>query len=547
MRGFNFNSIPAPKLKRSTFNLGHQHILTAGMGKLIPFACFEGLPGDTFKITTANFMRLQPMLAPIMHRVDCYIDWYKVPVRLIWDDYENFFTGGKSGDEKPTPPHIDLEDLDQYISGVPQFVNSAFGVGSLAQYLGVPLALDLSKDIPDYDINELSGQTGKIGTLPFRAYQRIYYENYVDQNLANKSVDDISKASGKEDMQYFLQFLGKLQTRCWKKDYFTSALPEPQRGDTVTIPVVDDLQISADGDFTFAARGIGQTPGSRTNLEVQYGAEQEQNVGVYQNGPGFLGAKYQSGLQVDGLSPIAITALRTAFKLQQFLERNNIAGSRYIENVLAHFGVHSSDARMDRCEYLGGGSMPIVISPVEQTSATQDDTTSLGFLAGKGTSNGVVPLNKKVFCEEHCLIMGIVSIIPKAAYYQGLPRMFTRFDKLDYFWSEFQSIGEQEIKNKELMLFSANPEDTFGYQSRYSEYKWLPDRISGDFATTLAYWHLGRLFKHDPTLSEKFMQVDQNNRPFALDTADARPYLLDMYISIKAKRPMSIYSTPSIT
>lgn len=567
-RAFNFNSIPAPKLKRTAFDLSHENKLSIPMGKLIPVATFEGLPGDTFKIKPAMVSRLMAMTAPMMHRVDVKMEWYKVPMRLIVKDWESFLTGGVDGTEKPTFPQINLKGFSRSSD---EKYKHFLDTGSLADYLGIPLPYQQNSStgawsrIPAASITE----DFLVSAAPFNAYQAIYNNYYRDQNLIDEvPLMDESKVYDATSEYSVMAEALTLRTRAWKKDYFTSALTDPQRGQAVAIGLAGQAPVTGDvhtpgGDVLFTEDGIDHEEPTEvwvrkrnggTTLETHANGFVRENESLLASFNGGEGELDNAFADLSQASSIGIVALRTAFKLQQFLERNNIAGARLVENVLAHFGVRSSDARMQRPEYIknSGSSVPLLISEVE-TNADSGGVV-VGDLAGKGkAAGGFAPF--KVFCEEHCIIMGIMSVMPKAAYSQGLSRMWTRFDKFDYFWPEFQHIGEQAVKNQELYLnwkqtttTAHKNEDEFGYQARYSEYKFFPDEVHGDMRTTLSFWHMGRLFNELPGLNQQFIECDPTDRVFAVqDDVSNQRLVCDMWFSIKALRPMARFSTPYLS
>lgn len=244
-------------------------------------------------------------------------------------------------------------------------------------------------------------------------------------------------------------------------------------------------------------------------------------------------------------STLTINDLRRATRLQEWLERNARAGSRYIEQIFAHFGVRSSDARLQRPEYLGGSKQPIVISEVLNTASTgQGDP--LGQMGGHGVSVGNNYAFNKFF-EEHGVIIGIMSILPRTAYMQGIPRMFSKFDKFDYYFPEFAHLGEQEVKNRELFenWVDSTGDGTFGYQSRYAEYKFKESSVHGDFRDNMNYWHMARIFDTPPALNEGFVSADPTQRVFAITDPEIDKVYLQLYNDVKAIRPMPVFGTPS--
>jgi len=243
------------------------------------------------------------------------------------------------------------------------------------------------------------------------------------------------------------------------------------------------------------------------------------------------------------IAPTTINDLRRAFRLQEWLEKNARGGTRYIENILMHFGVRSSDKRLQRPEYITGLKTPVIISEVLNTSAT--DQEAQGNMAGHGVAVSTGKYGN-YFCEEHGYIIGIMSVMPQPAYQQGIPKTYLKSDPLDFFWPSFAHIGEQPVTNNELYAYTATAEDTFGYVPRYAEYKYQASRVAGDFRTVLDYWHLGRIFATQPALNDTFIECtpDQCERIFAVQDGEDNLYCQIMH-KIKAVRPMPKFGTPN--
>ena len=516
-RGEIFRSVGGRKPKRTAFDLSFDNKLSTDFGVLTPVLCKEVVPGDTFKITSEMMVRMAPTLAPVMHNINVTVHFFFVPDRIIWEDFEDFITGGANGLSAPVVPFVESVDLADYA-----------GSGTLADYLGIP------NNIGD-------GQT-QIVTLPFRAYQKIYNEYYRDQNLTSEVELEVS--SGEESTDYAELF--KLRKRCWQKDYFTSALPFAQRGGDVSIPLqIGKItgRISPVVEDDDAISTVGSLWSSDNGELFNEGNEEKAYFKFLNNS--------DNTLQTNVTSP-TIRDLRRANKLQEWLERNARGGSRYIEQILSHFGVRSSDARLQRPEYLGGGSVPVVISEVlQQAASTEADPA--GAMAGHGIAVGNSPRFKKFF-EEHGYIMGIMSIMPTTAYMDGLPRHFLKQDKFDYYFPEFAHIGEQPIFNAEISAAHRDAYGTFGYTPRYAEYKYSPSECHGDFRGNLSFWHLARPVSDDVALNTSFVECDKSslNRIFAVDDSDPdSPYYesvnkfwVEIYHHIVAKRPMPLLGDP---
>lgn len=511
-----FNQVMTRKPKRNVFDLSHEVKMSTRMGKLVPILCEPVVPGDTFKVRSEIMMRFAPMLAPIMHRVNVYTHYFFVPNRIVWEDWETFITGGPDGTANPVYPRL-------------QFAGSAsIKNGSLFDYLGFPAGQTLGTDY-------------QFDALPFRAYTMIYNEYYRDQNLEQpisipltSGIFPVNKSTldGDGGPSFVC-----LRHRAWEKDYFTSALPWVQRGADVRIPLSGNAPLAATNgstDFTFKADLPNGTANPVTVKSSNTTGSGWNNVDLYAD--------------LSNATSSTVNELRRGIRLQEWLEKNARGGARYIEQILSHFGVMSSDARLQRPEYLGGGKTPVVISEVLQTSQT--DSTPQATMAGHGISVGSTNEFKKFF-EEHGYVIGIMSVIPRTAYQNGTPRKYMKFDKFDHYFPEFANLGEQPIYNGEL--FSQGTSDdtgTFGYQSRYAEYKYCPSRVSGDFRSDLDFWHLGRKFATKPVLNKDFVCTEAAsttlNRIFAVTAQTTDNLWVQIYHDFQAIRPMPKFGTPTI-
>jgi len=498
-----FNQIKITRPRSNSFDLSHEKKLSCNMGKLYPILVQEVVPGDRFKVNTESLVRFAPMVAPVMHRINVFTHFFFVPNRLVYGEWEKFITGGEDGLQVPSFPKLNFTDADR----------ADLGPGSMADYMGLPS--------PDQATPMGVGLT--VSALPFRAYQLIYNEYYRDQNLQQPvPITKNSVVSYQEQVE-----LNYIRTRAWEKDYFTSSLPWSQRGGEVGIP----NQVNYKEASTIS-------PGD-SNIGQLY-KDQANRITIGSGGP------TQSIENIDS-TEILVNDLRRAVRLQEWLEKNARAGSRYIEQILSHFGVRSSDARLQRPEYLGGGKSPVVISEV--LSTFNNESVPGANMYGHGISVGNTHGFRKSF-EEHGYIIGIMSVLPRTAYQQGLDRTFFKFDKFDYYWPEFANLGEQEVHNKELYYdyqdTSAYNDKTFGYQSRYSEYKFKNSTVHGAFKDSLSFWHMGRIFSGPPNLDLPFITADPTHRIFAdTEVADHKLYV-QLYNDVKAIRPMPIFGTPTL-
>lgn len=515
-----FSKSSSIKPKRSVFDLSHERKLSMQMGDLVPILCEEVIPGDTFRNNTEVLVRLAPMLAPMMHRVDVYTHFFFVPNRLLWADWEKFITGGESGNEMPVPPYYFFTAVD----------TSKVGAGTLCDHLGFATAVSTPAQC-----------SYKVSALPFRAYQTIYNEFYRDQNLEAKTTVGTNGGSVGAGTEMVLR------KRAWEKDYFTSALPWTQRGGEVSIPLMG-------GDVNLKSNIWGTGAAQEMRFATTGNAAASANIQTDTYGE--LGASTTSGqevlldpngtLEANFANVVTVNELRRVTKLQQWLERNARGGSRYIEQIFSHFGVRSSDARLQRPEYLGGGKSPIVISEVLQTSKSETNAPQ-GNLAGHGVSVQNSHRFEKYF-EEHGFVIGILSILPKTTYMQGTRRFFFKNDKYDYFWPEFANLGEQPVLKGELYTqhYETTDRETFGYQSRYAEYKYVPSTVHGDFKSSLEFWHMARKFSSMPVLNSTFVQSDPTHRVFAVNTTTVPKLYVQVLNNLQAVRPIPYYSDPSL-
>ena len=478
------------------------------MGKLTPIMVMECVPGDKFDISCESLIRFAPLVSPVMHRMDVTMHYFFVPNRILWDQWENFITGNNLVDGvEPSPPILYLNQTTDPIK-------------SLSNYLGLPVPTNVGTEFP-------------VSALPFAAYQCIYNEYYRDQNLIDPV--DYKLVNGGNDANAHLR---AMRYRAWEHDYFTSALPFAQKGPSLDIPL-GEVTLKEDwssGDTTPKFReGDGSV---NDGLLVSTGSGDPDNAWI--NVQGDLNPVAYDPAGSLEVTPTTINDLRTSFRLQEWLERNARAGTRYVENILAHFGVRSSDKRMQRPEYITGTKSPVVISEVLNTTG---ETLPQGNMAGHGVS---VTSGKygHYFCEEHGYIMGIMSIMPKTAYQQGVPRHFSKFDRMDYFWPAFAHLGEQEILNKEIFASGVPTDGVFGYTPRYSEYKYMPSRVAGDFQDSLDFWHLARIFDEQPALNQEFIECKPSQRIFAVEDPNEDYLYCHVLNKVSAVRRMPKFGTP---
>jgi hypothetical protein len=505
-----FSQVPKADVPRSSFNRSAGLKTTFDAGYLVPIFVDEALPGDTFNARLNAFARLATPLHPFMDNLFMDTHFFAVPIRLVFDNFQ-----------KMMGEQVDPGDSTDYI--LPEMTSPAGGYDNqtIHDYLGLP--------------TKVAGITHT--AIYHRAYNLIWNEWFRDQNLQDSV--SVPRGDGPDaPTLYTLLRRGK------RHDYFTSGLPWPQKGPAINLPLGQNAPVVSNGqtptlagltgdrNLTFTATsGVGYSGAAA-------GATTNARFGV------------QTGLTVDlsDATAATINQLREAFQVQKLYERDARGGSRYTEIIRSHFGVVSPDARLQRPEYLGGGSTPINVNPIAQTSAT-DATTPQGNLAGIGTASIHGHGFTKSF-TEHCIIIGLVSVRADLTYQQGLDRMFSRSTRMDFYWPAFSHLGEQAILNKEIMAQgTAADENVFAYQERNAEYRYKASKVTGKFRSndpqSLDNWHLSQDFASLPVLNAEFIQ---ENPPVdrVIAVQDEPHFLFDSYMHLKCARPMPVYSVPGL-
>lgn len=594
-----FETTIVPKVKFSNFNLSETNILTCNFGQLVPCYLREVLPNDVFSMSIFADVQFAPMIAPMFQDVNCSVHMFYVPNRIVWDDFEVFITGSQEG-------HVLSEDKIPVQPGVPANwfgakVTSEFMQGSLFDYFGLP--------------NELGGcedegmENDIISDIPLRDYFKIWYDYYRDENLqyqmnrrgtglidlfnmwrswraagdylATEPVDPDS--GGLVIPNVFDNF--QPFYRAYRKNYFTAALPTPQKGEPVTLNLGSSAPVTIDSDqIRLAGKSgvVGQedrliygfdrnmteddvslqivsgSPTVRSWMNVEASTESGDEYG-YLN---FIQGKLTNsdGSQVVGIadlsraSAITVEALREAFAVQEILESLSMRGSRYTEFLKGNFGVTPDDYKLQRPQFLGGIVTPVQVQQVLQNAGVDADAGQLtAYAAGRAFAAAGDRVFRMRF-KEHGYIMGILSIMPKDYYFQGIPRHFTRKDRFDYYLPQTAHLGEQAILNQELYFDDSDHDKNnavFGYIPRWAEYKTATNSLHGDFRGSLNYYHMARIFGTTPTLSENFILTHNvQTRPFAI-WKDQRPTVnhliwVNLFFKVTASRPMPYHSIPKV-
>jgi len=522
-----FTMIPKADIPRSKFDCQSAHKTTFDAGYLVPVYVDEVLPGDTFNLKMTAFARLSTPLYPIMDNMVMDSFFFFIPNRLVWDNWEKFM----GQQENP-------DDSIDYVIPQQTSPEGGYAIGSLQDYMGLPTVGQMD---PTKTIDHCAFFT--------RAYSLVWNQWFRDENLQDSvlvykgDVTDTTAAANYE-----------LLRRGKRKDYFTSALPWPQKGDSVSLPLGTSAPISRTGSNS----GLVYQSGTNTKVNTQLFGGSGANLGRFSNSTETLGLQYDPNgslyADLSEATAATINQLRQSFQIQKLLERDARGGTRYTEIIRSHFGVISPDARLQRPEYLGGGSTPININPIAQTSASaaSGTNTPLGTLASMGTALAHNHGFTQSFVE-HGVIIGLVSIRADLTYQQGLSRMWSRETRYDFYFPAFAMLGEQAVLNKEIYVTgNSTDDDVFGYQERWAEYRYYPSRISGLFRSTASgtidAWHLAQKFTTVPTLNDTFIaDTPPVERVVAVGAAaNGKQFIFDSFFDVKKARPLPMYSVPGL-
>ena len=484
--------------RRSTFGLSHYRLFSAKMGYIYPIACYEVLPGDTFRQSTSLFLRLAPLVTPVMHPVHVKIHSWYVPYRLLWEDWEDFRTRGPEGTDASEVPYITAP-------------SGGFPVGSLADYLGIPTGIE--------------GLT--VNAFAFRAYNYIFNENYRDERVQDELPWVMTGGADTTTST-------ALAPSPWGRDYFTTASPTPQTGPEVTIPVnqsSDNVDIVGNGKPVYMQYGSGQPTvwGSlqaddsassyEASLKLQNNLSAASASPLYfpvEDAPGDITAGLKLASSSGTLGSINIADWREAMAMQRFEETRSLWGARYNE-FLMDMGIRPSDARLQLPEYLGGGRQTIQFSEVLQTAPGGEDP--VGALKGHGI--GAMRTNRfRRFFEEDGIVLTFAMVRPIGIYMQGLHKMWSRRSFAEFYNYQFEHLSQQPVYTRELYAGVTDKDKVFGYQNIYDDYRSIPSQVSGEMRTILNSWHMARDFSNEPVLNGDFMTSPPTNRIFAAQEND---------------------------
>lgn len=554
-----FSRFPTANIRRSRFDRSHGYKTTLDGGKLIPVFVDEALPGDNWKLDATQLCRMTTPLVPFMDNLRISYFFFSVPKRLVWEHFEDFITGstkGKLGTTHTAYPTITI-DQDVWESN------------ELPDYLGIPQPSDVSGE-------------GKhvLNALPFRACNLIYNEWFRDENLCDELPVNLS-----DESEVYSKANYPVCRRGKRHDYFTSALPWVQKGPDVTISVGQAATVYGNGSALMLS---GLDTSSNSVLSALTGRTESdrlaqlRGVAVQDEGDGanppvvgssaFLSSPIKGGTFVSvatkqalidngydegntGLyadlsdaTGVTINSLREAFAVQHLLERDAY-GSRYVESLLSHFGVRSPDFRLQRPEYLGGGTIDFEVNSIAQTSGTDNKSTPQGNLAANARAVGRAGFRASFV--EHSIVIGFACVTTDLTYQQGIDRMFYRSVRTDEYWPEFAHLGEQPVYEREIFATGIPDNDNaiFGYQERYAEYRYKPSKITGllrsDVPSTLDYWHLSQQFESAPSLSRDFIE---EHPPFerVLAVQNEPQFILDCWFDFKCDRPLPLFANPAV-
>ena len=585
-----YTTIPAPKLPRNTFDRSRPNSLTMPFQKVVPTMLEEIVPGDKFRIGQETFARLQPMIAPVMNNMKISNHAFFVPLRTINKHFAEFMFNNKNGDYSEVLPYVYTDTIMDVIETMMAEQNPDWAaianIIRLLDFIGLPFRTrsitgTAQQFVQAWDLDSWNQDVAtahkRVNLLPFVAYTKIWNEYFRDENLVadpfewyeTQNGDPVDTLmgdcddNGSFDKFFALAFM-QLRPRAWAHDRFTSSLPFAQRGPDVLLPISGTAEVKYKDGFllgdvtplntTKIVSRVAGSPMLEDKVDMTYGvvnASTRKSLG----GPTESSSAYTRNAAYDpngslytDFSDAALTTtintFRRAERLQRWYENSARGGIRPNESTLAHFGVRTADATLQRAEFLGGHKQPIVVSEVAQTSETTQNSPQ-GTLAGKGTSyKGGLLCNH--FFTEHGYLFVFTSALCRANYWQGIPKVFSRMQRDEYYWPEFANLGEEPVYVKELYAPAINEDDVFGYVPRFSDYKSAVGEVHGDMRTSLDFWTQNREFSNIPALNEEFIYGNPNLSPFAVQGQYSDPIVCTIQFAVKASRLMPFYGVPTI-
>lgn len=595
-----YTTIPAPRLPRNTFNRSRPNTLTMPFQRVVPTMLEEIYPGDMFRCNPEVFARLQPLIAPVMNNMKISQHMFYVPLRTVTFHYSEFMFGNRMGDYDEVLPYTHTGFFYALVSALDSqgHFDLAAEVIRLVDYIGLPFKYSSSDSDQNFILSWLNDpwnlkvaggsalvdptpQSGfRINLCPFWAYQKIISEYFRDENVEDDPFEVFTQVTNEDVFDWtgdvsdtlatlllaspdVVATLFMLRRRAWQHDRFTSSLPFAQRGPDVLLPISGQADVTYKDGFL-----IGDVTPKKSAMVVATSGNPEQEYKYVLNKPnnsqGYIGGggnfpTYSAGeevaidpngsLEVDfskaGLTT-TINDFRTAERVQRFFENDARGGVRPNEGTLSHFGIRTPDASLDRAEFLGGSQQPIVVSEVAQTSESTQ-TSPQGTLAGKGTSYKS-HRGFRMFFTEHGFVFNLTSALVRANYWQGIPKVFSRMQRDEYFWPEFANLGEEPVFTKEIFADSSvvNEDTVFGYVPRYSDLKSSMGEVHGDMRSSLSFWTQTREFANRPELNREFLFGDPDLSPFAVQSLYSDPIIVTIQFHLKASRLMPFYGVPTI-
>lgn len=579
-----YTTIPAPKPARNLFDRSRPNSLTLTFQRCVPTMFEEIIPGDLFRVGTETFARLQPMIAPVMNNMKISQHFFFVPLRTLNKHFAEFMFNNRTGDYSDVLPYTHTDVLYQVVYELNDSSQNyiAAEVIRLFDYMGLPFKYS-SKTSAQLFVGEwlddpwnvaVADSKKRVNLAPFFAYQKVWSEYFRDENVEEDPFISFEEETGYDlfelvgdvdsvvsaNLVDFGKFIFQLRPRAWQHDRFTSSLPFAQRGPDVLLPIAGtapvrykDGYIKNGGVTGFV--GLVGYPGVEESGRTASSSGTTYNSVFRMAGEGGSLANtsnmaYDPGDSLyatfdDAALTTTINSFRRAERLQRWYENSARGGVRPNEATLAHFGVRTPDATLDRAEFLGGSMQPIVVSEVAQTSETTQSSPQ-GTLAGKGTSykgsNGF-----KSYFTEHGFVICFTSSLVRANYWQGLPKLFSRMQRDEYYWPEFANLGEEPVYTKELYVDDNVTEDeVFGYVPRYSDYKSAVGECHGDMRSSLSFWTQTREFANKPVLNREFLFGDPSLSPFAVQSRYSDQIICTIQFNVKASRLMPFYGVPTI-
>lgn len=601
-----YTTIPVPRVPRNTFNRSHPNTLTMPFQRVVPTLLEEIYPGDMFRCNPEVFARLQPLVAPVMNNMKISQHMFYVPLRTVTNHYAEFMFGNRMGTYDEVLPYTHTGFFFALVAALhnASYDEEAAEVIRLLDFIGLPFKYSSKTSASSFVLSWLSDtwnvnvaggasdepvtypdtDTGfRINLCPFFSYQKIISEYFRDENVEDDPFEVFTSATDEDPFDWTgdvsdllhtligsspvaLSTLFQLRRRAWQHDRFTSSLPFAQRGPDVLLPISGSADVQykdgfllgdvspktglivtrVDGNPTLENKGsffMNQSTGSSVgNLR---GTSVSPSEGMNRNAVYDPNGSLEVDFSKAGLTT-TINDFRTAERVQRFFENDARGGVRPNEGTLSHFGIRTPDASLDRAEFLGGSQQPIVVSEVAQTSESTD-TSPQGTLAGKGTSYKS-HRGFRMFFTEHGFVFNLTSALVRANYWQGIPKVFSRMQRDEYYWPEFANLGEEPVFTKEIYADATvvNEDTVFGYVPRYSDLKSSIGEVHGDMRSSLAFWTQTREFSNKPVLNREFLFGDPDLSPFAVQSLYSDPIIVTIQFHLKASRLMPFYGVPTI-